>query len=107
MKIPIAPSAANGGSGTGTTAKDGEPKPGATIDWAPAGGTLLGASLLGAFLFGFINHYVLQSPDNVAQVPATEWGNAFIWSAHALAVTELGGVLAALWLLQASRKTTR
>ena len=67
------------------------------------GGTLLGASLLGAFLFGFINHYILESPDNVAQIPATEWGNAFTLSAHALAVTELGGALAALWLLNASR----
>ena len=39
--------------------------------------------MLGAFLFGFINHYVLDSPDNVAQIPATEWGNAFTLSAHA------------------------
>ncbi len=68
------------------------------------GGTLLGAALLGAFLFGFINHYVLESADNVTQIPATDWGSAFKWSAHALALLELGGALAALWLLQASRR---
>ena len=68
------------------------------------GGTLLAAAFLGAFAFGFINHYVLESSDNVAQIPATSWGNAFTWSAHALALTELGGFVAALWLLRASRR---
>jgi len=72
--------------------------------FARIGGTLLGAAMLGAFLFGFINHYVLDSADNVAQIPATDWGNAFTQSAHALALLELGGVFSALWLLQASRR---
>ena len=69
------------------------------------GGTLLGAAMFGAFLFGFINHYVLESSDNVAQIPATDWGSAFTWSAHALALLELGGVAAALWLLRSSART--
>ncbi|MEX2207399.1 MAG: hypothetical protein WEF50_14315 [Myxococcota bacterium] len=68
------------------------------------GGTALGLAMLGAFLFGFINHYVLDSPDNVAQIPATGWGDAFTWSAHALALLELGGVFAASWLLRASAR---
>jgi len=68
------------------------------------GGTLLGAAMLGAFLFGFINHYVLDSPDNVAQIPATDWGNVFSLSAHALALLELGGVLVASWLLRSSAR---
>jgi hypothetical protein len=68
------------------------------------GGTLLGASMLGAFLFGFINHYVLDSSDNVARIPATDWGGAFTLSAHALAVLELGGVAAASWLLRSSAR---
>ena len=84
------------------------PLVGAALIWvglARIGGTLLGASLLGAFLFGFINHYVLGSSDNVAQIPATDWGNAFTWSAHALAFLELGGVAAASWLLRASARS--
>jgi len=68
------------------------------------GGTLLFASMLGAFLFGFINHYVLDSSDNVAQIPATDWGSVFTWSAHALALLELGGVVAASWLLRSSAR---
>jgi hypothetical protein len=72
--------------------------------FARIGGTLLGAAMLGALLFGFINHYVLDSPDNVAQIPATDWGSAFTWSAHALALLELGGVAAAFWLLRSSAR---
>jgi hypothetical protein len=68
------------------------------------GGTLLAAAFLGAFAFGFINHYVLESPDNVAQIPATDWGGAFTWSAHALALTELGGFVSAIWLLWSSSR---
>jgi hypothetical protein len=68
------------------------------------GGSLLLASMLGAFLFGFVNHYVLESPDNVAQIPETDWGSAFTLSAHALAVLELGGVVAAFALLRSSAR---
>ena len=68
------------------------------------GGTLLAASLFGAFVFGFVNHYVLESADNVAQIPATGWGDAFTLSAHALAATELAGTVAALALLRASAR---
>ncbi len=66
------------------------------------GGALLFVAMLGAFLFGAINHYVLDSPDNVAQIPATEWGNAFTLSAHALALTELLGVATAAALVRVS-----
>lgn len=68
------------------------------------GGTLLAASLFGAFAFGFINHYVIESPDHVGQIPATAWGSAFTLSAHALVLTELGGVAAALRLLFSSSR---
>ena len=71
------------------------------------GGSLLAASLFGAFVFGFVNHYVLDSADNVAQIPATDWGNVFTLSAHALALTELAGTLAALLLLRASAHGAR
>lgn len=71
------------------------------------GGTLLAAAFTGAFVFGVVNHYVLDSADNVAQIPATGWGEAFTWSAHALALLELAGTLAALWLLRASARGVR
>lgn len=69
------------------------------------GATLLAAAMLGAFVFGLVNHYVLESPDHVARVPETPWGDVFRASAHALALTELGAVAAALWLLRGTRRT--
>jgi hypothetical protein len=71
------------------------------------GGTLLAAAFFGAFVFGVVNHYVLDSPDNVAQIPATGWGDAFTLSAHALAILELAGTVAALLLLRASARGVR
>jgi hypothetical protein len=68
------------------------------------GGSLLLASMLGALVFGVVNHYVLASPDNVAQVPATSWGDVFRASAHASALTELAGVAAAAWLLRGAAR---
>ena len=82
----------------------------AALIWRGAprfGGSLLGASLIGALLFGAINHYLLESADNVAQIPATDWGLAFTWSAHALALVELGGVAASIWLLRVCGSATR
>jgi len=82
----------------------------AALVWRGAprfGGTLLVVSLFGAFLFGVINHYVLESADNVAQIPATEWGSAFTWSAHALALLELAGTAASISLLRTSARSTR
>jgi hypothetical protein len=69
------------------------------------GASLLVAALAGAFVFGVVNHYVLDSPDHVAQVPDTAWGGVFRGSAHALALTELLGVAAGVWLLRAPRRT--
>jgi hypothetical protein len=70
------------------------------------GASLLAAALFGALVFGVVNHYVLDSSDHVARVPATSWGDVFRASAHALALIELAGVAAALWLLRASARAT-
>ena len=54
-------------------------------------------SMLGSLLFGVINHFILASPDNVAQVPEHVSRQAFLWSAFLLPVTEaLGTVLGAI-----------
>ena len=69
------------------------------------GGTLLVASMFGALVFGAVNHYVLDSPDHVAQVPDTGWGDAFRGSAHAMALLEVAGIAAGAWLLRDSART--
>lgn len=79
---------------------------GAFLIWRGAariGATLLGAAMLGAFVFGAVNHYAIDGADHVARVPDTAWGGVFRASALALALTELGGVAAALRLLRAPR----
>jgi hypothetical protein len=53
------------------------------------------ASMLGAFLFGAYNHYVLVSPDNIAHLPpgSPEAHAQFIDSAATIAWIELGAAL--------------
>jgi hypothetical protein len=68
------------------------------------GGTLLVASMFGALVFGGVNHYLLDSPDHVAQVPEGAWGDAFRVSAHALALLEIAGIAAGAWLLRDSAR---
>jgi hypothetical protein len=68
------------------------------------GATLLVASMFGSLVFGVVNHYVLESPDNVAQIPDTSWGGAFRWSAHLMALAEVAGMAAGAWLLRESAR---
>ncbi|HVP31060.1 MAG TPA: hypothetical protein VMW35_18075 [Myxococcota bacterium] len=70
-----------------------------------AGGLLLGLSMLGAFVFGVVNHYVLESADHVSIVPAGAWGDVFRASAHALAALELAGTIAGFALAWGARRT--
>src|SRR5258707_398594 len=59
-----------------------------------AGAWLLAVSLAASLVFGVVNHFVLESPDHVAQV-AAEWRVLFGTTAVLLAVTEaLGSGLA-------------
>jgi hypothetical protein len=57
------------------------------------GGWTVAASMFGALLFGFVNHFVIVSPDHVSRV-AAEWQPLFGVSAALLVVTELAGVVA-------------
>lgn len=63
----------------------------------PGPGNLVLLITLGAgLIFGVLFHYVVSSPDHVAQLPAGASGNPFRWSAAALAVAEAAGVVIAV-----------
>lgn len=66
------------------------------------GATLLTASLIGSLIFGVVNHFMLDSPDQLAHITSSTWGNVFVVSAYALAVTELAGVLVGSALLRST-----
>jgi hypothetical protein len=57
------------------------------------GGWIVAASMAGALVFGFVNHFVLISPDHVSHV-APDWRPLFAASAALLVVTEAAGVVA-------------
>jgi len=57
------------------------------------GAAVLALSMLGSLIFGVVNHYVLDSPDNVASLPDHVARHAFVLSAALLAVTESAGTL--------------
>ena len=57
------------------------------------GGWIVAASMAGALVFGFVNHFVLISPDHVSHV-APDWRPLFAASAVLLVVTEAAGVAA-------------
>ena len=58
------------------------------------GSWVIATTMAGSLVFGVVNHFVLDSPDHVAQV-AAEWRTLFTASAILLAVTEgLGSGLA-------------
>src|SRR5215471_18474298 len=63
------------------------------------GAWLIALTMAGAFVFGFVNHFVFESPDHVGHV-VTEWRSLFATSATLLALTEaLGSGLAVQTLL--------
>ena len=58
------------------------------------GAWLIALTMAGAFVFGFVNHFVFESPDHVGQV-VTHWRSLFATTAVLLALTEaLGSGLA-------------
>lgn len=66
-----------------------------------AGAAIIAVAMAGSFIFGFLNHFVLASPDHVAHV-ATSWRPLFATTAVLLAVTEALGFVLALRLAQRS-----
>jgi hypothetical protein len=63
-----------------------------------AGAWLIAASMAAAFVFGFVNHFIVASPDHIAHVDL-RWRTLFAATAVLLAITEvLGAGLAIRWL---------
>jgi hypothetical protein len=60
--------------------------------WRHLGFALLGASMVGAFLFGGYYHYVTPSPDHVLHLPPGEAQPLFRLTAALLALSELCGI---------------
>ena len=54
---------------------------------------LITLSMLASLLFGFINHFALDSPDYVVELPANAWRYPFVLSAALLVVTETIGTV--------------
>lgn len=67
------------------------------------GAVLLALSMLGSFIFGFWYHFLSQTNDNVTRVHGP-WHSTFLWTAIALAVIELIGVIAGFLIYRESAK---
>jgi hypothetical protein len=72
---------------------------------ASVGLWIIAASLFASLLFGLINHFVLDSPDNVSQLPQQPARYSFIISAALVAATEAVG--AVISLIAATRPAKR
>jgi hypothetical protein len=72
--------------------------------WRRAGLWLLLASMFGSLVFGAYNHFVVNSPDHVMNVPPGDWGTIFTASAIALAIVEALGCAVAGWSLAGMRR---
>ncbi|MEO8363634.1 MAG: hypothetical protein ABI570_04535 [Ilumatobacteraceae bacterium] len=62
------------------------------------GANLLVISMLASVVFGIVNHFMIDSPDQLAHIANDGWGNIFTVTAYALALTELVGIAAGLSL---------
>jgi hypothetical protein len=66
---------------------------------------LLIASMAGSLIFGAYYHYVAISPDHVSHLPAGEAQGLFRLTTLLLVVTELFGLIVALFALRSMRDT--
>ena len=81
------------------------PLVGAAVLWffsVEGGAWLLAISLAASFVFGVVNHFVLDSPDHVAHI-AAQWKLVFGATAVLLALTEALGSGLAFWRARHAR----
>jgi hypothetical protein len=69
-----------------------------------SGAWLLWLSMAGALVFGIAYHFIVVSPDNVAEIPEGEWGMVFKVTAILLAILEALACWIGIWALM--RKST-
>jgi hypothetical protein len=67
------------------------------LEWL--GALLLFFSMLGAFLFGIWNHFLLPGSDNVAHMPPGVWQQLFQVTAVLLTILQAAGTGIGLWCL--------
>jgi hypothetical protein len=70
---------------------------------ARIGAVLIAVTMLGALLFGIVNHFLLAGPDRVDHVGA-QWRTWFATTAALLAITEAGAGTLAIASLLAYRR---
>ena len=66
------------------------------------GAWIVAVSMIGALVFGLVNHFVIDGPDHVAHV-AADWRPLFSWTAVLLAVSEAAGVAVGVWASRQGR----
>ena len=71
------------------------------------GAWLLFASMIGSLIFAGYNHFVVDSPDHVANVPSGTWGAVFVVSAVIMALIEVAGCGIGLWAVAAFRREAK
>jgi hypothetical protein len=67
------------------------------------GALLLFLSMLGAFLFGVWNHFLLPGSDNIGQVPPGVWQQPFQVTAVLLNILQAAGTGIGIWCLSEAR----
>jgi len=77
------------------------PLVGLAISWRleRLGSLIVALTMAGSLVFGFVNHFLLESPDHVRHV-AAEWRMLFGTTAALLAITEMLGFGAAIRLVR-------
>jgi hypothetical protein len=80
------------------------PLTGLALVWAVRriGALLIALSMAGAFIFGFINHFVADSPDHISHVDP-QWRVLFAVTAVLLALTEALGCSLAIQSVRKAR----
>ena len=58
------------------------------------GAALVCGSMAGSLVFGLLNHFILESPDNIGQIAEGPWRSSFVISAVVIAISEALGMLA-------------
>jgi hypothetical protein len=76
------------------------PLVGAGLLWTKykrAAALIIAGSMLASLIFGVVNHFILESSDNVMSLPEHEWRHAFIASAALIAIVETIGAAAGIF----------